>query len=210
MDKSKAKRLMTMRNKFKQTIKTISLLITLPIFLVYRSMTLFGQPDATFQSFSQALSLIPGKPGIYIRASFYYLTCPGTSHNISVGFLTILSHQDTTINEGVYIGPQSNIGSCHIGKNTLVGSGVHILSGKNQHNFSNMSQSIQEQGGEIKKIKIGEDCWIGNQSTVLAPISNQSIVAAASLVLDAVPSGQIVGGHPAKIIRARENGSERK
>lgn len=194
---------MTDCKQVKKAIKALALLLTMPVFLSYRGLAMLGNPDSVFQSFSQVLSLIPGKLGIYFRASFYHLACPDTSQNISIGFLTLLSHQNTTIEEGVYIGPQSNIGSCHIGKNTLIGSGVHILSGKKQHRFSDIKRSIQEQGGEIHKIKIGEDCWIGNQSTILAPISDRSIIAAASLVLEKINPEMIVGGHPAKAIKPR-------
>jgi virginiamycin A acetyltransferase len=201
---------MAAHKQLKRAFKTLALLLILPIFFVYRGLAMLGNPDSTFQSFSQLLSLIPGKIGIYVRASFYHLACPDTSQNISIGFLTLLSHRDTTIEDGVYIGPQSNIGSCHIGKNTLIGSGVHILSGKNQHRFSDPRRSIQEQGGEIQKIKIGEDCWIGNKSTILAPISDKSIVAAASLVLETVSPEMIVGGHPAKVIKSRNNDSMSK
>lgn len=208
MVKCKAGTLMAIRRQVKRAIKILALLLMIPVFLVYRGLALLGNPDSTFQSFSQVLSLIPGKVGIYCRASFYHLACPDTSQNISIGFLTLLSHRDTTIEDGVYIGPQSNIGSCHIGRNTLIGSGVHILSGKNQHRFSDLELSIQEQKGEIHKIKIGEDCWIGNQSTILAPISDKSIVAAASLVLEKVNSEMIVGGHPAKVIKSRYNDAE--
>jgi acetyltransferase-like isoleucine patch superfamily enzyme len=156
-------------------------------------------------SFSQAISLIPGKIGIYIRAAFYRLACTDTSDEISVGFLTIFSHADTTIEKGVYIGPQCNIGMCTIGENTLLGSGVHILSGNKQHNFDDTEQSIQNQGGNFKKIRIGEDCWLGNASIALTDLPAHCILAAGSVYVKSVSeTHSILAGNPARTLKARE------
>ncbi|WP_349518500.1 DapH/DapD/GlmU-related protein [Marinobacter sp. NFXS11] len=156
-----------------------------------------------FQSVSQLLSLVPGKPGIYLRASFYSLACPDTSSEISIGFLTVLSHWDTTIERGVYVGPQCNIGKCSIGENTLLGSGVHVLSGSKQHEFNDPQRLIQEQGGTFTKIRIGRDCWLGNTSVVMSDIGDHSIVAAGAVVTRETPPGCIVAGNPAKKVRSR-------
>ena len=193
-----------MKNIIKFLIKKIFILLALPCFLLFLLLNLFSKGESTFQSFSQLLSLFPGKIGIYLRAAFYHLTCPNTSDNISIGFLTIFSHRDTSIAEGVYIGPQGNIGKCRIGKNTLLGSGVHILSGKNQHEFSDLSKPIQQQGGTFTKISIGEDCWLGNGAIIMANVADQCIVAAGSvLTKDTVSEPAIYAGNPAKKIKNR-------
>src|SRR5690554_268929 len=166
----KAESLMNLRQSLKRMVKSIFLLLVFPVYALYLLLRLTGSQDAVFASFSQALSLIPGKIGIYIRAAFYRLACTGTSDNISVGFLTILSHIDTTIKPGVYIGPQCNIGKCIIRENTLIGSGVHILSGRNQHYFFSIDSTIKSQGGKYTKISIGSDCWLGNQSTIMSSV----------------------------------------
>lgn len=193
-----------MKNIIKFLIKKIFILLALPCFLLFLLLNLFSKGESAFQSFSQLLSLIPGKIGIYLRAAFYHLACPDTSDNISIGFLTIFSHRDTSIAAGVYIGPQGNIGKCRIGKNTLLGSGVHILSGKNQHEFSDLSKPIQQQGGIFTKISIGEDCWLGNGAIIMADVADQCIVAAGSvLTKDTATEPTIYAGNPAKIVRNR-------
>jgi virginiamycin A acetyltransferase len=187
----------------KRGIKNIVLFLALPLFCLYWIMSRGGNNDGVFQSYSQFLSLFPGKTGVYIRAAFYRLATPGTSDEISIGFLTVFSHRDTTILRGVYIGPQSNIGKCTIGKNTLLGSGVHVLSGSQQHNFSNPDRPIQEQGGHFEKIHIGADCWIGNSAVVMTDVPDNAIVAAASVLTKTPNAGDIVAGNPAKVIRNR-------
>ncbi|MDR9424071.1 MAG: acyltransferase [Marinobacter sp.] len=199
---------MTMRTTLKRSIKWLFLALALPVFGLFLVIRTATGSDDSFASFSQFLSLIPGKVGVYLRAAFYHLACPDTSDDISIGFLTILSHRDTSIGKGVYIGPQGNIGMCRIGENTLLGSGVHILSGSRQHEFRDIDRPIKEQGGMFEKITIGNDCWIGNQAIVMSPTAAKSIIAAGSVVISSVESGDIVAGNPARVLRNRFKDSQ--
>jgi acetyltransferase-like isoleucine patch superfamily enzyme len=174
-----------------------------PITISYLLLNHFLKSDALFAGFSQTLSLIPGKVGSYLRAAFYRFTLTSYHPSIYIGFLTILSQRETEINTGVYIGPQCNIGKCKINKDVLLGSGVHIMSGKEQHNFSNIEIPIRDQGGSFKKISIGEGAWIGNGALVMANVGRSCIVAAGSVVIDDVSDYAIVAGNPAKIIKMR-------
>ena len=188
---------------FKRLVKTLFLGLAFPLYLLCLLFSRLGSSDGVFTSFSQGLSLIPGKLGVYLRAAFYRLACPATSDEISVVFLTILSHRDTTIGRGVYIGPQSNIGKCTIGENTLIGSGVHILSGSRQHEFKDLRKPIQDQGGVFEKIRIGADCWLGNTSLVMADLDDHSILAAGSVLTKPSARGDILVGNPARCINNR-------
>lgn len=192
------------RTPAKKIIKALFRLLVLPLYGLYLLTSRISDPDASFASYSQFLSLFPGKTGSYLRAAFYRLACPETSDEIVIGFLTILSHRDTTIQRGVYIGPQCNIGKCTIGEDTLIGSGVHILSGNRQHHFDDPDTPIQQQGGTYEKIVIGRDCWLGNGSLVMVNIPAKTIIAAGSVV-NRPPdsSGEIVAGNPAKFIKKR-------
>lgn len=194
---------MTARKAIKKTIKFLFLVTVAPLYLFFLVLARIGQEDSAFQGFSQALSLVPGKLGTYLRAAFYKLVCPDTSDEISVGFLTLLSHRDTTIHRGVYIGPQCNIGKCSIGENTLIGSGVHILSGNKQHQFNDLTIPIKDQGGTFEKIEIGSDCWIGNSSVVICRVPDQVIIASASVVVKPPDKGDVIAGNPASYIRNR-------
>lgn len=194
---------MSPRTAIKKAIKLVFLVLALPLFGLLLLIRAFTGSDNSFASFSQLLSLIPGKIGVYFRAAFYSLACPATSDEIFIGFLTILSHRDASIARGVYIGPQCNIGMCSIGENTLIGSGVHILSGANQHSFNDPTLPIQEQGGTYRKTRIGRDCWLGNASVILSDIDDHSIVAAGSIVTRPVGEALIVAGNPGKTVRPR-------
>jgi virginiamycin A acetyltransferase len=196
---------MNSKKLIKRTIKNMVLFLVLPVFVLYWIMSRGGNNDGVFQSYSQFLSLFPGKTGVYIRAAFYRLATPGTSDEMSVGFLTILSHRNTSIAKGVYIGPQCNIGMCSIGENTLIGSGVHILSGSRQHEFQDIQKPIQDQGGVFEKIRIGADCWLGNTALVMANLKDHSILAAGSVLTKPSSKGDILAGNPAKCVNNRFN-----
>jgi virginiamycin A acetyltransferase len=187
----------------KNTIFFISVILVSPVLISYWLLRFFFKSDSLFSGFSQLLSLLPGKSGAYLRAGFYRYTMTQCSKDAVVSFLVLFAQQDTEIDSGVYIGPNCNIGSCKIGKNTLLGSGVHIMSGNRQHIFDDPDLYIKDQGGTLKKISIGEDCWIGNGALILANIGNKSVVGAGSVVANDIPEYSIVTGNPAKIIKSR-------
>lgn len=161
--------------------------------------------DRIFAGFSQLLSLIPGNVGSYLRIGFYRFTMTACERDCSIGFGTLFSQVDTEIADGVYIGPQCNIGSCRIGCNSLIASGVHILSGSAQHGFESTDVPIQQQHGEYRKISVGEDCWIGNGSIVMADIGDKCVIGAGSVVTSAVPDFSIMAGNPARLRKSRKN-----
>ena len=177
----------------------------MPIMLFYALLSLIVfNKDSVFEAFSQFFSLIPGFPGNYLRSAFYYLTLQKSNLDIIVSFNALLFQRDTEIHSGVYIGPQCNIGKCRIGENSLLGSAVHVMSGKNQHYFDDLDIPIKNQGGNFEKTLIGKDCWIGNGSLIMANVGDHCIIGAGSVVIDDIPSYAIVAGNPAKIIKSRQ------
>jgi acetyltransferase-like isoleucine patch superfamily enzyme len=192
-----------MTNLLKSISQFIFFIGALPLIALFR-VTPSPLKKSMFIGIAQLLSLLPGKTGSYYRNAFFTKTMTHCSNNGVIYFGTLFSDPDTEIHDNVYIGPQCNIGKSTIGKDTLIASGVHILSGKNQHNFSDINIPIQQQGGEYKKITIGEDCWIGNTAVIMANVGNKAIVAAGSVVITDVPEYAIVAGNPAKVIKIRQ------
>lgn len=179
-------------------------LLALPLYCLFRVSCLVGSKDSVFASFAQFLSLFPGIFGVYLRAAFHKLTMTHCDKDVVIGFGTLFSQQDTNIYSGAYIGPQCNIGKCSIQKNCLIGSGVHILSGKGQHNFEDVNTPLKDQGGEFQKVTIGEDSWLGNSAIIMANVGKKCVIAAGSVVVKDVPDYAIVAGNPAKIIKMRQ------
>ena len=107
----------------------------------------------------------------------------------------------------------------NIGKFTSIASGVTFIVGGN-HNFDwfttypfaedfNAADRVRgDRKGHPRKpkgIKIGNDVWIGTNSTIMdgVEVGDGAVIAANSHVTKSVPSYAIVGGNPAKLIQYR-------
>ena len=89
---------------------------------------------------------------------------------------------------------------CHvrIGDFVFVAPGVHIYTAT--HPLEAKLRRTQEFG---KPVTIGSDVWIGGKS-VICPgvmIGDRSVIGAGSVVTKHVPTGVVVAGNPAKVIR---------
>jgi len=197
-----------MKKLAKNLIDTISTFIVSPLIILNAVLSKLTSDDSFFVLCSQILSLIPGKLGNYLRKNFFRFGMSYCDANCLIGFSTLFSHRDTEIHENVYIGPQCNIGKSKVEKNCLLGSGVHVLSGKGQHNFDNIDTPIQEQGGHFSKVTIGEDTWIGNGAIIMANIGKKCVIGAGSVVIKDIPDYAIVGGNPAKVLKSRLSNDE--
>lgn len=86
---------------------------------------------------------------------------------------------------------RTNPRGVHIGRGTLIAFDVTILT----HDLARVLHT---------DTFIGENCFIGTRATILpgVRIGNQSIVAAGSVVTTDIPSGCIVAGNPARVIKS--------
>ena len=189
----------------KPVVRLIATVSISPLIISYKIISQIGDQNEIFATYSQFLSLLPGKVGSYIRVGFYRYVMTKCDPDCLISFATIFSQVDTEIESGTYIGPQCNVGMCKIEKNCLIGSGVHILSGKNQHIYKELSRPIREQGGRFDKIIVGEDTWVGNGAIIMANIGKKCVVAAGSVVVSEVKSFTVVGGNPAIVIKNRKD-----
>src|SRR6185437_9532866 len=106
----------------------------------------------------------------------------------------------------------SNIGAyCYIGCAGLIRIGSNVLMSPRvslyaeNHNFSDPTRPMKEQGVTREPIVIEDDCWIASHSVVLAgvTIGRGSIVAAGSVVTKSMPPYSIIAGVPARVIKSR-------
>lgn len=184
-------------------MKWIALILVMPLYFLLVIAEFFVKSDLNFQGCSQFLSLFPGVPGNYLRQQFYRLTLANCSDDCCIEFGTRFSQRGSEIGRRVYIGANCSIGLCRIEDDVMFGSNVDIISGKKQHNFDRLDIPMREQGGELEKIVIGEDSWLGNSSVVMANVGMKSIIAAGSVVIKDVEPFSIVGGNPAKLLKSR-------
>lgn len=194
-----------MKPTIKAVLRTVSFLVVLPLYLFLSLTGRFSTSEQPFQFCSQLLSLVPGLPGNYLRQVFYCLSLARCSSSCCIEFGTRLNQRGIELGRGVYIGTNCCIGLCVIEDDVMLGSNVDVISGKKQHYFDRLDIPMREQGGELEKIVIGEDSWVGNSSVVMANVGRKSIVAAGSVVVKELPPFSVAGGNPAKVLRSRLN-----
>lgn len=192
-----------MKEILKKSLQHISLLLILPLYILLLFSEMILKSDQSFQGCSQLLSLFPGVPGNYLRQQFYRLTLAECYDDCCIEFGTRFSQRATQLGRRVYIGANCSIGLCRMDDDVMLGSNVDIISGKKQHKFDRLDIPMREQGGELEKIVIGEDSWLGNSSVVMANVGMKSIIAAGSVVIKDVEPYSIVGGNPAKVLKNR-------
>jgi acetyltransferase-like isoleucine patch superfamily enzyme len=175
-----------------------------PNFLAYELAARVFERDTAFHHASQALSLVPGYAGIYLRREFYRLTLEACSDDCCISFGTVLSHAGTRIGKKVYMGVGCNVGLSDIGDDVLFGSDVHVLSGSKQHHIDDPDVPINEQGGTFERVSIGRNTWIGNGARVLADVGEGCVVGAGSLVTKPVPDWSVAVGVPARVVKRRK------
>ncbi|MDX2207613.1 MAG: acyltransferase [Gemmatimonadales bacterium] len=194
-----------MRTLLKHALNMLAVLCAAPLALCYHLLSLvgWGRRDDVFQGFTQLLSLGPGLPGDYLRRGFLYLTCKRCALSSSVGFGTIFASPEVVINEHVYIGPMCSIGHAIIGRDTMLGTGVHLIGGGHAHASDRLDLPMRLQPRDVTIITIGVDCWVGNGAVVMADLGSHVIVGAGAVVTRPVAEWLVVAGSPARALRDR-------
>ncbi len=135
--------------------------------------------------------------------------------NVKIGaYSNLLSTSHlATYGVGMKIGNNSAVGDfthfgapggITIGDDVIMGSYVSFHS--ENHNFSDKSTLIREQGVTSKGITIGNNIWVGAKVTFLdgCSVGNNCVVAAGAVVNTTFPDNCVIGGVPAKILKMIE------
>lgn len=114
------------------------------------------------------------------------------------------------IGKGTWIGPFTVIdgsGDLEIGKNCDISAGVHIYTHSSAkrcvaNRKFNEDDSVNRELIEKKPVKIGDNTFIGANSTVMIGITigKHCIIGAGSVVTKDIPDFSVAVGIPAKII----------
>lgn len=198
-----------MKLSLKRIANGIFSILSAPFAYPVRWLAPFDRDDALFSMVSQMASLIPGLPGIYFRRSYYRTALGLRSTGFVIEFGTLLAQRGIEIGSNAYIGANCNIGLSIIGDDVLLGSNVHIISGRHVHSFQRADIPIRLQGGTLKKTVIGHDCWVGNNAVVMADLGDGCVVGAGSVVTKSIPPKGVVAGNPAQLIQRRGEKAQR-
>jgi virginiamycin A acetyltransferase len=182
-----------------------ALIVVMPAWLSYQARRRLLGADRAFMGSTQALSLVPGLSGQFLRRAFLWLVLDECAPSVTVEFGTIFSKTTARLGEHAYIGPYCSIGSVHIGRDVLVGPGVHIPSGPNAHGTADRSRPIRDQSGALRTVRIGAGSWIGTGAVVLADVGTNTVVGAGSVVTRPLPDNVVAAGVPARVIKDRSS-----
>lgn len=124
-------------------------------------------------------------------------------------WVTCTSHL-SKYGKGLKIGSNSAVGKfsefgasggIEIGNNVIMGSYISFHS--ENHNYSDCSKLIREQGVTSLGIKLGNNIWVGAKATFLdgCEVGDNCVVAAGAIVKGKFPKNVIIGGVPARILK---------
>lgn len=100
--------------------------------------------------------------------------------------------------------------ACHsveIGDNCLFASNILVTDNSHGMYSGNLVSSPEEipdkRTIDIKGVKIGDNCWIGENVVILPGIilGNGCVVGAGTIVTKSFPDNSIIAGNPAKVIK---------
>jgi virginiamycin A acetyltransferase len=160
--------------------------------------------ERVFNTCAQAVALLPGLPGMILRRGFYRLALDSCARDCFLGFGLIFTHRAVVIERDVYIGPYALIASSVLREGCLIGSRASILSGGSLHSPGPSGGWLPTDMTKMVQIEIGAGAWVGEGAIIIANLGAGAMAAAGSVVAAAVPSGVVVGGNPARMIRRVE------
>ncbi|MFT5519452.1 MAG: acetyltransferase-like isoleucine patch superfamily enzyme [Enterobacterales bacterium] len=114
--------------------------------------------------------------------------------------------EDSHFNQGVIV--VSAHGQINIGKNVLVGPYVVLRSSNHKYDMNSIVPTAKL-GHKPGKIIIGNNVWIGANSTILsgAKIGDNCVIGAGAVVNSELPPNTVAGGVPARVLKSNSHES---
>jgi len=187
----------------KSVVRGVALLLVTPALLLYWLKAGVIGRDRALEGSSQALALLPGLPGRYMRQAFLARVLAHCDKTAVVEFGTTFSQTAARLEERVYIGPHCHLGLVHIEAYVMLGAAVEIPSGAHTHQHASGDEMIQLQPLNRQLVRIGKGAWLGSGAIVMADVGAGTIVGAGSVVTRPLPENVVAAGVPARVLRPR-------
>jgi acetyltransferase-like isoleucine patch superfamily enzyme len=192
-----------MRSAVKSAARALAILAVTPALLSYWLRASVMGRDRALEGSSQALSLIPGLAGQYLRRAFFAHTLAHCHPTAVIEFGVLFSQCGARLDENVYIGPRCHLGLVHLQRDVLLAAGVHVPSGGATHGTEDIDVPIRDQEGARSLVTIGEGAWVGSAAVIMADVGRHSVVGASAVVTRPLPEYVVAAGVPARVIKSR-------
>ncbi|WP_416740243.1 acyltransferase [Pseudomonas sp. NFX71] len=142
---------------------------------------------------------------IYTSFRLKYSVSPGFRFNGK--HILLYGEGEISLGDNSYIGDNSTVHAAQ-GRSVRVGTGCHVSSNVRIFTESAIPDSdfrIKPVPSKLGDVAIGDACWVGANVLINPGVSigQNSVVGANSVVTRDIPSGEIWGGVPAKLIRKK-------
>ena len=191
-----------MKPLLKNVARGVATLVVLPSLASYWLRARLLGADRAFEGSCQALSLIPGVVGQYLRSAFLCRVLAECYDSVTVEHGVLFSTVGARLGRRVYLGPRCHLGLVDIGDDALLAAGVHVPSGGQIHGMDT-SRPIREQPLQRSVVRIGSGAWIGSAAVVMADVGEETIVGAGAVVTRPLPARVVAAGVPARVVRPR-------
>lgn len=192
-----------MREALKTAGRLAALVAVLPQLVSFAIRSAVLGRDRALAGSTQALAIVPGLAGQYLRRAFLSRAIAGCAPTATVEFGTLFSQAGARIDDRVYIGPRCHLGLVHLERDVLLAAGVHVPSGANTHGSGALDRPIRDQPGSSTVVRIGEGAWIGSAAVIMADVGRHTIVGAGAVVTRPLPDYVVAAGVPARVIKSR-------
>jgi len=181
----------------KRALLSLMMLALLPGVLMEKLARKLAGRDVWFEPQAEWLSLVPGRWGCWARAAFYHMSLVSCPLEVGIHFGSLITHSETELGSGVYIGMRSIIGWARIAEGALIADGVHVLSGAHHHGDG----AGDAAASQLRRLELAARCWIGAKAVVMADVGESAVVGAGSVVTRPVEARTTVAGNPARLLR---------
>lgn len=136
------------------------------------------------------------EPSPYLYSGYMHIEARHADSVIKIGSRTAINNSACIISDGA---------SIEIGDDCLIGYNFHVY----DTDFHGIEPDKRACPSPASPVLIGNNCFIGSNVMILKGVSigENSTIASNSVVTKAFPSNVVIGGNPAKIIKALKNES---
>jgi virginiamycin A acetyltransferase len=178
----------------------------LPLWLAFLIQRAVVGRDRAVEHFCEAVSLLPGLSGRYLRRAFLALLLDECHPTATISFGVLFSKAGARVGANVYVGPRCHLGLVTLEQDVLLAAGVHVTSGARTHGTDDPTRPIREQQTTVTPVRIGAGAWVGSAAVVMSDVGAGTVVGAGAVVTKALPAGVVAAGVPATVLRARDAG----